>query len=677
MTFNADRPLRWGILSTGTIAHAFAQHLPASRTGRLVAVASRALGPAQAFADELKEAHGEIRAHGSYDDLLADPEVEAIYLATPHPGHAEWIVRAARAGKHVLCEKPLCVHAADAEAALAEAAAAGVTVREAFMYRCHPQTAALAEAVRSGRIGELKLIEAAFSFDAGPGLSGRLIENDAAGGGILDVGCYAMNLARFLAGAAQGKPFAEPRKLSGQAFLGETGVDEWAVADADFGDGLLAQLCCGVRLKHGGPQLRLTGSKGSLVAEQVFIPAREGGATRFEVTTADGTEPVESPSDRPLYALEADAFAAAVAGEDSPLPTPADTLGNMIALDRWRDAVGLRYGIEKPEGYRTTRIGGEALELGSSIPRVDLAGVAGSVARMVLGCDNKTHLAELAPVADAYWAAGGNAFDTATVYGPARSRALGDWLAHRGVGDEAKVICKGAHTPRCHPSQVGVELEMQLDWLKRDSCTFYFLHRDNSDVPVGEFVDALDELASAGKIAGLSGGSNWSLERVKEANAYAAANGRRPFSAVSQNLSLAVMVDPIWGGCVTAHQPDWLGWLAETQTPNFAWSSQARGFFAAGRDLDEAEVKRCWVSDDNLERKRRAVELAKKMGCDPINIAGAWVLHQPFPSFALIGPRQVSELDSTLATLGVTLTDEEVAWLDLRDGCPAGGSLTP
>ncbi len=315
--------------------------------------------------------------------------------------------------------------------------------------------------------------------------------------------------------------------------------------------------------------------------------------------------------------MEADAFAAAVAGETSPLPTPADTIGNLTALDRWREAAGLRYRIERPEAYRTTRIGGESLGLGSRIPRVELAGVSGSVARMVLGCDNKNQLVDFAPVADAYWAAGGNAFDTAQVYGKWKSKTLGDWLAHRGIAAEAKVICKGAHPPRCHPSQVAVDLDEQLRNLGLDACTFYFLHRDNPDVPVGEFVDAIDELASAGKITGLSGGSNWSLERVKAANAYAAANGRRAFSALSQNLSLAVMVDPIWAGCVTAHQPDWLAWLKETQTPNFAWSSQARGFFAAGRDLDEEEVKRCWVSDDNLERKRRAVELAGRRAATP------------------------------------------------------------
>ena len=658
---DSNAKLRWGILSTGNIAHAFAGDLPGSRTGALVAVGSRSTESAQKFAD----AHGGIRAHGSYEDLLADPEVDAVYLATPHPQHAEWAIKCVRAGKHLLCEKPLCVNAADAEAVIAEAALAGVTLREAFMYRAHPQTEAIAEVLRSGEIGSVQFIETAFSFDAGPGGKGRLFEDGLAGGGILDVGCYAANAARFLAGAALGEPFAEPKKLSGQAHLGETGVDEYAIADADFGGGVLARLRCGVRQSIPDPHVRVTGTKGSLTAREVFIPARKGGEVSFEVRVGEDTRTVTTATEAPLYALEADAFAAAVAGEASPLPTPADTLGNMRTLDRWRAAVGLRYGLEKPEGYRRTAIGGEELTAGDRIPGVEVAGL-GRVSRLALGCDNQESLAGLAPIADAYWAAGGNTFDTAFVYGGARSRSLGDWIAHRGLAGEAHVICKGAHTPRCHPSQVGVELEVQLDWLRLESCGVYFLHRDNPDVPVGEFVDALNEQASAGRIRGVFGGSNWTLERVKEANAWAEANGKTGFGAVSQNLSLAVMVDPIWSGCVTAHTAEWLAWLEETQTVNFAWSSQARGFFARGRDLNEAEVERCWVSEDNLERRRRATELAGKKGTDPINVAGAWVLRQPFPSVALIGPRQVSELHSTLATLGVELTDEEAAWLDLR-----------
>lgn len=666
MNSASDRSLRWGILSTGKIAHAFASHLPKSHAGRLVAVASRAQAPADAFAAECAEAHGPVRAHGSYDSLLADPEVDAIYLATPHPVHADWIVRAARAGKHVLCEKPLCVNAVDAEAVITAAAEAGVTLREAFMYRCHPQTAALAEVLASGRIGKPKLIEASFCFDAGPGISQRLIGNRNAGGSILDVGCYAMNLARFLAGAARGAPSAEPVGVAGQAFLGETGVDHWAVADLDFGDGLLAQLRCAVRMRHPAPHLRVIGTEGSIVASDVFIPAREGGEVSFEVRVGDDVQTVTTRSDRPLYALEADAFAAAIAGEESPLPSTEDTYANLLGLDRWRNAVKLRYEIETPAAYRSTAIGGEPLVFGNRIPAAELPGVEGTVARMVLGCDNKEHFGEFAPIADAYWTAGGNVFDTGHVYGLQRSQALGEWIAHRGVGDTAKVICKGAHRPRCFPSSIELELNQQLDAMGLDSCTFYFLHRDNLSVPVGEFVDAVNEMVDAGKIRGLFGGSNWSLERVKEANAWALANGKKPFSAVSQNVSLAVLNDPIWPGCVTAHTPEWMAWLAETQTPNFSWSSQARGFFAHGRDLDEAQVKRCWVSDDNLERKRRAIELAEKKGCDPINIAGAWVLRQAYPSFALIGPRLISELHSTLETIDVTLTDEEVAWLDLQ-----------
>ena len=665
MQFDADHKLRWGILSTGNIAHAFAEHLPKSRTGALVAVGSRTEESARAFAEEFRDAHGDVRAHGSYEALLADPEVDAVYLATPHPQHARWVIRAARAGKHVLCEKPLCVNAADAEAVIAEAEAAGVTLREAFMYRAHPQAAAIAEAVRSGRIGEVQLIETAFSFDAGPGNEGRLFANELAGGGILDVGCYAANAARFLAGAAAGVPFAEPERLCGQAHLGETGVDEYAVADADFGGGVLARLRCGVRQSCPDPHVRVTGSGGTIVAREVFIPAREGGEASFEVTVGGETQTVTTTSDAPLYALEADAFAAAVAGEASPLPTPADTLGNMRTLDRWRAAVGLRYGIEGPGGYRATTIGGEALAAGDRIPSVAVEGL-GPVSRLALGCDNQERLADLAPIADAFWAAGGNTFDTAQIYGRSKSVALGDWIHHRGLAGEARVICKGAHSPRCHPSQVAVDLRESLDALRLDGCAAFFLHRDNPEVPVGEFVDALNEEAAAGRILGPFGGSNWSLERVKEANAWAAANGKTGFGAVSQNLSLAVMVDPVWEGCVTAHTAEWLAWLEQTQTLNFAWSSQARGFFAAGRDLDEAEVARCWVSEENLERRRRATELAEEKGTDPINIAGAWVLRQPFPSVALIGPRQVSELRSSLGTLGVELTDEQSAWLDLK-----------
>ena len=136
--------LRWGILGTGAIANTFATALPQSRTGRLVAVGSRTADSARKFAAR----HGDGRAHGSYDALLADPEVDAVYIATPHPQHAEWCIRAARAGKHILCEKPITLNHAEAMVVAEAAREAGVFLMEAFMYRCHPQTQRIVELIR-------------------------------------------------------------------------------------------------------------------------------------------------------------------------------------------------------------------------------------------------------------------------------------------------------------------------------------------------------------------------------------------------------------------------------------------------------------------------------------------------------------------------------------------------
>ncbi len=141
------RRLTWGIIGTGRIAHTFAKAMPTSRTGKLVAVASRTQAAADAFAKEFPG----IWAHGSYDALLADPEVQAVYISTPHPMHLEWTIRAARAGKHILCEKPIGMNHAEAMMAAEAARQNGVFLMEAFMYRAHPQTAKIVEIVRSGR----------------------------------------------------------------------------------------------------------------------------------------------------------------------------------------------------------------------------------------------------------------------------------------------------------------------------------------------------------------------------------------------------------------------------------------------------------------------------------------------------------------------------------------------
>lgn len=190
-----DKKLRWGILSTGSIAKTYAHSLPQSRTGERVAVGSRSVSAADAFGQKLDVDPSS--RHGSYAELIADPTVEAVYIATPHPFHCEWAIKAAEAGKHVLCEKPMAMNHAEAVAMFEAARANSVCMMEAFMYRSHPQIARLIEIIRSGRIGEVRNIQATFGFRAGADPKTRILSNALGGGGILDVGCYAVSFARL------------------------------------------------------------------------------------------------------------------------------------------------------------------------------------------------------------------------------------------------------------------------------------------------------------------------------------------------------------------------------------------------------------------------------------------------------------------------------------------------
>ncbi len=666
----SDEKLRWGILGTGAIAHAFAEGLKTSRTGRLVAVASRTREGAERFGAEFDVPN----RHGGYDDLLADGEVDAVYISTPHPMHAQWAVRAAEAGKHILCEKPLGLNHAQAMAIVEAAREHDVFLMEAFMYRCHPQIARLVEILRAGTIGEIRLVDAVFSFSVSVPPEHRLLNPELGGGGILDVGCYCTSMARLVAGAAAGTDFAEPLEVSGSAHIGPTGVDEWAVGSLKFRSGMLAQLSCGTRLgRENG--VRIYGSEGWIVVPSPWIPAREGGTVRFTVHRhgESGAETIEVTDERGLYGIEADVVAASIERRQAAPPAPSweDTLGNMATLDRWRAAVGLRYPMERIEadippihGRPLRRRGDVKMQYGS-IPGIDKP-----ISRLVMGVDNQQELPHAAVMFDDFFERGGTCFDTAHIYGGGIcERLLGRWIAMRGVREDVVVLDKGAHTPNCTPAGLLREFEESLDRLQLDFVDLYLLHRDNPEVPVGEFVDALNRLRDRGRVRAF-GGSNWTIERLEEAQAYARKHGLTGFSALSNNFSLARMINPVWPGCIAASTDEWRAWLEKTQMPLFAWSSQARGFFA-GRahpeDRSDPGLVHCWYSDDNFRRLDRARELAEKKGVLPIHIALAYVLHQPFPTFALIGPRRLSETRSSFAALEIDLTPEEVAWLDLRD----------
>ncbi len=189
--------LTWGILGTGRIARIFARGVAASVTGTVVAVGSRTREAAERFG----EAFGVPRRHGSYAALLADERVAAVYIATPHTAHAEWAIAALRAGKHVLCEKPLALNAAEAQAIVDAARRHDRFLMEALLYRCHAQTARLVELIREDAIGAVRLIQATFCFAAPADPPGRILNHALGGGGILDVGCYCASMARLIAGA--------------------------------------------------------------------------------------------------------------------------------------------------------------------------------------------------------------------------------------------------------------------------------------------------------------------------------------------------------------------------------------------------------------------------------------------------------------------------------------------
>ncbi|NTF98526.1 Gfo/Idh/MocA family oxidoreductase [Agrobacterium rhizogenes] len=665
---STDAPIRWGIIGPGTIAKTFADGVAHSRGGKLVAIASR--NPDKpGLCDNFPGA----RIVNGYEALLADKDVDAIYIATPHTGHAEWAIKAIRAGKHVLVEKPIALSAYDAEAIYYEATKAGVFAGEAFMYRVHPQTAKLIELVKSGVIGDIRIIRSSFGFNMGSVRpEHRLFANETAGGGILDVGGYPVSMARLIAGAADGKPFLNPDKVSGVAHLGQTGVDEWASAVLKFPNNIIAEVSCSIMANQDNT-LRIIGSEGRIeVKDFWFASGHKGGVGKIELIKGGETQVIEVKEDRWLYSFEVDAAGDAIRAGAKEFAYPgigwADSIGNLRVLDQWRATIGLEYEVEKAT-RRTTNIVGAPVTKGNSVPKRSIPGIAKPASIVTLGFEFFPNFAAASLTLDAFYEAGGNAFDTAYVYGGGKTESIfGDWHTSRKVPrEEIVLIGKGAHSPLCYPDMIGKQLDLSLNRLKTDYVDIYFMHRDNTAVPVGEFVDAMDAEVRAGRIRGIFGGSNWTRARFDEAIAYAEKNGKTAPAALSNNFSLAEMLDPIWAGCVAASDDDWKSWLNAKQIPNFAWSSQGRGFFTdrAGRDKQsDEELVRVWYSDRNFGRRDRAIELAQKLGRNPIHIALAYVVAQPFPVIPLIGPRTIAELEDSLSALDIKLTPEQVKWLE-------------
>jgi predicted dehydrogenase len=318
----ASARLRWGVLGTGRITARLIRPVAGSARNVVVAVASRDADRAAAHAAQF----GIGRTFASYEALLADPDVDAVYIALPNHLHAEWTIRALEAGKHVLCEKPLALTVADVDAIAAAAGRTGRMAMEAFMYVHHPQTARLLELVRSGALGEIRGMQSAFSFNLTYPNDPRL-EPSMGGGALWDVGCYSVSLARRVAGGP-------PSRVHATSSAGATGVDLTTMAQLDHADGMVAQLYASFA---SVPEQRaeLIGSKGSVVASPAFVAGLEPGqGTTIHVQYLDGAETIEVPFADP-YGLEVENLAAAVldgAPLELPLSETRDNVSTLLAL---------------------------------------------------------------------------------------------------------------------------------------------------------------------------------------------------------------------------------------------------------------------------------------------------------------------------------------------------------
>jgi predicted dehydrogenase len=304
----------WGILSTADINRKMLAGAGLSDDVDVLAVASRDLGRAEAYAREWAIE----RAYGSYDGLLADPEIEAVYISLPNTMHVEWSIRALEAGKHVLCEKPFSRRPAEVAAAFDVAERCGRHLSEAFMWRHNPQTRTLAELVANGAIGELRLIRSAFSyalFDEG----NIRLRTDVEGGALMDVGCYCVSGARLLAG--------EPLSASGHAYRGPTGTD-WVFAGVlRFPNDVLATFDCATSLANRD-ELEAIGTEGSLFLDDPW----HCRAPVIELRRAGTVERIElEPEDS--YRLELADLSRAIRDGSAPLLGRADAMGQAVAID--------------------------------------------------------------------------------------------------------------------------------------------------------------------------------------------------------------------------------------------------------------------------------------------------------------------------------------------------------
>jgi aryl-alcohol dehydrogenase-like predicted oxidoreductase len=546
---------------------------------------------------------------------------------------------------------------------------------EAFMYKIHPQTQKIISLVKDRLQGPLQ-IKANFCFSVDVPETHRLVNKDLGGGSILDIGCYPTSISRYVVGAINNKGFMNPISFKAEGELNSQGIDLNASAKLKFEDGSVAEIKSATN-KQTETDVVISDNQLSLIVNQPWHCGEfTDRKSDIRILNKDGTEEkYEIETEKGLYAIQIDHFSELFNNRsiESLLIPHNDSHGNMISLDSWRKELKVFYKEDRGETRKTPIIPSDKQR--ESLPISRIPGINKDLSRVVFGCDNQSDSNHAFAMFDHFFSQGGNVFDTAYIYNEGKSDLyLGSWIDARGLREEVVVLGKGAHTPDCTPDKIRPQLDETLSRMSASYLDIYCLHRDNEDLPVEGFIDTLNELKDEGLVS-VFGASNWSLKRFKEANDYALSTGKEPFTVLSNNFSLAHMNNPVWPGCFSCSEDDYLKYLTDNQISIFPWSSQARGFFldtqeftalAHVADPNREEQDRVWGSADNLERRKRCFDLAEEKDVDPIQMALAFVLNQDFPSFPLIGPRNFFETESSLQATQIEVSSKEISWLNLK-----------
>jgi aryl-alcohol dehydrogenase-like predicted oxidoreductase/predicted dehydrogenase len=664
--------IKWGIVGAGNIADAFAHSIGHCQDSELAGIFARNQEKLDKFSDKFNT-----KPYLKLEDFFTSNEIDAVYIATPHNSHYFYTLEAIKHKKHILCEKPISMNHLESMVLLDMAQNAGVFLMEAYMYRVHPQTSNILNHLDVFKnTKEDLLIESSFGFSADLPSEHRLRNPLLGGGAILDVGCYPLSMSKLIAGSLQNLPFADPLSIKATGRIDKTGVDLQSEAHLIFSNNIEAIISCAIDEEYAN-DLRISSGSIELIASQPWHCGQfqEGKSSIKIFDSGELIKEVPYLDTVGLFTREIDHASNCIHEKklESAFISHADTQSNMLWLDQWRQELEINCPLKVIQNSPIPESKFYMMQE-PKFTKTSLSGIDKAASRLALGCDNQTSDLHAFTMFDHFYGSGGRIFDTAYIYNNGKGdKYLGDWINSRKVEDEVIVLGKAAHTPQCEPEFIRPQILESLDRLNIQKLDIFCLHRDNTEVPVSEFIDALNEIKDEGLI-NLIGASNWELDRFSEARDYAQQASKESFSVLSNNFSLAQMIEPVWPGCIAVNN-EYINYIIKNEIMLFPWSSTARGFFIEKKEVTsnqhfsnpsmEEEI-RVWHDEKNLKRRAKCFEIARQKNVQPIQIALAYVLHKSSLIFPLIGPRTIFETNSSIEATQINLSDKELSELAIE-----------